>query len=202
MDVQEAIYHAVPLIVLPVAFEQDANAERIERRARGLRLEITTLKDEQLKEAIHEIIENSMCVSYTLSSINRSYSELYYIISICNSNQTTKQHLDDLYLLFDAFFRYKINMKMASRIFKKGQVKPLDSTLWWIDNALQSSAADATCIKSLGIHENWFSRRSLDVYISIFFCLLSAITLLIIFMLTSGLSKPASLRNDSANKNK
>lgn len=66
MDVQEAIYHAVPLIMLPVAFEQDANAERIERRARGIRLEITTLKDEQLKEAIREIIENSMCVSYTL----------------------------------------------------------------------------------------------------------------------------------------
>lgn len=59
LDVQEAIYHAVPMILLPVAFDQDSNAERVHRLERGILLEITSLTQAQLSEAINNILGDS-----------------------------------------------------------------------------------------------------------------------------------------------
>lgn len=52
---QEAIYHGVPLISMPVFAEQDYNAERVHNRGMGIRLEITTITADKLVDAISKL---------------------------------------------------------------------------------------------------------------------------------------------------
>ncbi|ODN03744.1 2-hydroxyacylsphingosine 1-beta-galactosyltransferase [Orchesella cincta] len=54
----EAIHFEVPLISFPVLAEQDFNANTVASRNAGIKLEILTLKQEELEHAISEILEN------------------------------------------------------------------------------------------------------------------------------------------------
>lgn len=54
----EAVYNSVPLICLPVLAEQDFNANSLTARGAGITLEITSLKESQLKNAITEVLKN------------------------------------------------------------------------------------------------------------------------------------------------
>jgi glucuronosyltransferase len=58
LGIQEAIYHGVPLILLPIFAEQDYNAARVHNRGHGIKLEITTLTTGVLTTAIRELLEN------------------------------------------------------------------------------------------------------------------------------------------------
>jgi N-glycosyltransferase len=53
---QEAITFGVPMIAFPLFAEQDYNAFRLERTGRGIRLEISTLTQEQLDKALNDIL--------------------------------------------------------------------------------------------------------------------------------------------------
>jgi len=57
-SIHEAMYYAVPLIVMPIFVDQDYNAERIRRLGHGLSLEITTITQVQLETAIKKIIND------------------------------------------------------------------------------------------------------------------------------------------------
>lgn len=54
----EAICHQVPMVVFPIFAEQDFNGERLQRTGRGITLEITTLTQEQLENAIQKIVHD------------------------------------------------------------------------------------------------------------------------------------------------
>ncbi|XP_037034451.1 UDP-glucosyltransferase 2-like isoform X2 [Bradysia coprophila] len=56
LGIQEAVYNSVPLISFPIFAEQDANAERIQSREYGIRLEITTVTQPEIEEAIQNIL--------------------------------------------------------------------------------------------------------------------------------------------------
>jgi UDP:flavonoid glycosyltransferase YjiC (YdhE family) len=58
LGTQEAVYHGVPTIVMPLFAEQDYNAERIQSRGRGIRLEISQLTQAKFENAIREITSN------------------------------------------------------------------------------------------------------------------------------------------------
>lgn len=60
MSIQEAIYHGVPLVSMPVFAEQDYNAERVHNGKYGIRLEITRITEDQLVDAISKILYDSM----------------------------------------------------------------------------------------------------------------------------------------------
>lgn len=51
-SINEAIYYGVPMILFPLFAEQDFNANFMEPRGVGIKLEILTLKSEQLQQAI------------------------------------------------------------------------------------------------------------------------------------------------------
>ena len=46
--------------------------------------------------------------------------------------------------------------------FKDRPMKPVESALWWTEYVLRYD--DHTDLKPLGMHQNWFVRRSLDVW--------------------------------------
>lgn len=54
----ESILHSVPLICIPVLAEQDLNANAVVSRGAGIKLEITTLREHQLQNAISEVLTN------------------------------------------------------------------------------------------------------------------------------------------------
>ena len=54
----EAIYHAVPVICLPVFYDQLDIAQRFVSKGAGLRLDINTLNSETLVNAITRVTED------------------------------------------------------------------------------------------------------------------------------------------------
>ncbi|KAM8717121.1 hypothetical protein ACLKA7_003915 [Drosophila subpalustris] len=56
--VAESQYHAVPMLALPVFADQPANADKIAQSGYGLRLDLNTLKKDELKAAIKELLQN------------------------------------------------------------------------------------------------------------------------------------------------
>ncbi|OXA57065.1 UDP-glucuronosyltransferase 1-8 [Folsomia candida] len=55
---QEAVYHGVPLILIPLFGDQDFNADRTSEQGRGIVLEIMTMTQRKLEDAIMEITTN------------------------------------------------------------------------------------------------------------------------------------------------
>jgi glucuronosyltransferase len=58
LSMQESIMNGVPMIAMPVFAEQEYNAYRLQRTGRGIKLEMYTLTEMQLKDAIQEILTN------------------------------------------------------------------------------------------------------------------------------------------------
>ncbi len=56
LGIQEAIYNSVPLISFPIFAEQDYNAERIHRKEYGIRLELVTVTQPQIEDAVQRIL--------------------------------------------------------------------------------------------------------------------------------------------------
>ncbi|ODN03743.1 UDP-glucuronosyltransferase 1-7C [Orchesella cincta] len=54
-SVTESIYHAAPLIAFPIFAEQDYNADLVESKGVGIKMEITNLKSEDLENAISRL---------------------------------------------------------------------------------------------------------------------------------------------------
>lgn len=87
LGTQEAVYHAVPIIVFPIFAEQDYNADRIHAAERGIMMEISTLTEDKLERAIREILTNTKYAFYKLkivlinafSSIIRYYMILTFL---------------------------------------------------------------------------------------------------------------------------
>ena len=54
----EAIYHAVPMVIMPIFGEQESNALRVEVRRMGKRLQKDSLSYETIKAAVTEVLDN------------------------------------------------------------------------------------------------------------------------------------------------
>ncbi|CAG7734933.1 unnamed protein product, partial [Allacma fusca] len=58
MSSQQAIFHAVPLVVLPVVYDQPYNAFRAKHHGIGIHLELSELTEENFREAVIRIVED------------------------------------------------------------------------------------------------------------------------------------------------
>lgn len=58
MSFQQAIYHAVPMIVVPVWSDQPAIARSVVHHGVGIHLELSEITQESFRFALHEIIFN------------------------------------------------------------------------------------------------------------------------------------------------
>lgn len=54
----EALYHQVPLVMLPAGNDQPIIAQRVEELGAGIRLNIDTVSPKELRQAVNEVIEN------------------------------------------------------------------------------------------------------------------------------------------------
>jgi len=58
MSYQQGIYHAVPMIVIPVWWDQPILAKNAARHGVGFHLELSEITKESLQFALHEIMFN------------------------------------------------------------------------------------------------------------------------------------------------
>ncbi|PIK37266.1 putative UDP-glucuronosyltransferase 2C1 [Apostichopus japonicus] len=56
--VMEAIYHGVPMIIIPLFGDQYAHAVRVQEKGMGVMLDKSNLTEESVMEAIREVIDN------------------------------------------------------------------------------------------------------------------------------------------------
>lgn len=54
----EAIYHGVPMIIIPLFGDQYAHAVRVQEKGMGVMLDKSNLTEESVMEAIREVIDN------------------------------------------------------------------------------------------------------------------------------------------------
>lgn len=64
-------------------------------------------------------------------------------------------------------------MVSLSRKFKDRPAKPVDTAVWWTEYVLRHD--DHSDLKPLGMYQNWFVRRSLDVWAFVFTMILIAL---------------------------
>lgn len=58
MSCQEALYHGVPILGLPLFGDQPRNIETFKRRGMALEIDIKNLTASALDEALHDILHN------------------------------------------------------------------------------------------------------------------------------------------------
>ena len=56
--VWEAVYHGVPMVAVPLMWDQPDNAQRIVTRGIGVKVDIATLTSDKLAEAIRTVIND------------------------------------------------------------------------------------------------------------------------------------------------
>ena len=59
LGIQESISYGVPMILFPIYGDQDYNAGNMELKNVGIKLEITSVTENQLESAIQAILTNS-----------------------------------------------------------------------------------------------------------------------------------------------
>jgi len=59
LSTHEGIYHGVPMVHIPLFFDQDQNAKRAKDAGYGLTVEILDMKEENLDHVVNEILRNS-----------------------------------------------------------------------------------------------------------------------------------------------
>ena len=58
LGIQEAVWHGVPLLAMPVFAEQDYNSLRVHRTKRGIMLDPNTLTLPGLEQALKDVVED------------------------------------------------------------------------------------------------------------------------------------------------
>ena len=71
LSTQEAIYHGVPIVAVPIFGDQDFNANRAADAGIGLMLEIVDATEEIIEKTIAEVLDNKRqvtCFQYAENS--------------------------------------------------------------------------------------------------------------------------------------
>ena len=85
----ESAFHGVPVVAVPLYTEQEDNAEKLVKRAKvGAKIDFYTLTEEQLEQAVTEVLnnpiykENAKKTSYLLSDrLVSPREELYHLVN-------------------------------------------------------------------------------------------------------------------------
>ena len=58
-SISEALYHGVPMVVIPCTADQPVNARRIEQLKLGKTLDYSTLNKDVIKECVNKVLEDN-----------------------------------------------------------------------------------------------------------------------------------------------
>jgi glucuronosyltransferase len=135
LSLTEAANQGVPVIVFPLFADQDYNANIVEKVGRGVKVEITEVTIQILKNALSKILST------------------------------------------DA---YKARTTELSKVFNDRPEKPLQTAVWWTEYVLRHESTSH--LKPGNLHQTWYERRLLDVWLFILTTVLLSLSVVIYIM--------------------
>eukprot|EP00058_Branchiostoma_floridae_P006284 XP_002591772.1 hypothetical protein BRAFLDRAFT_123522 [Branchiostoma floridae] len=129
----EAVYHGVPMVILPLTVEHQAYADVMVSKGTAVTLDIRALTPEDVVSAIQEVIGNS---SYLCLGESRT----------CSSNQRRPPYssVPDVITSpareFDMDFElnsYKESAERLAKLFHDQPQPPLERAVWWIEHVIR-----------------------------------------------------------------
>jgi glucuronosyltransferase len=135
LSLTEAANQGVPVIVFPLFADQDYNANIVEKVGRGVKVEITEVTVQILKNALSKILST------------------------------------------DA---YKARTTELSKVFNDRPEKPLQTAVWWTEYVLRHESTSH--LKPGNLHQTWYERRLLDVWLFILTTVLLSLSVVIYIM--------------------
>lgn len=155
MSTQEAIWHGIPIIGMPFAYDQ--------HKVSSISLSKSTSTN------------NNMIISILLQNLMRlikfGFAEKidFHTMTTSHITEVLRKILDDP--------KYSLNAKNMSRKYKDQKENPLDRAIWWIEWLLRNPNCDY--LRSPVLHLGLIIGNSYDV---VAFIVISSILLLIILI--------------------
>lgn len=138
----EAVYHAVPLVGVPLFGDQPDNLARLSRRGAAIVLDIQTMTSDELTEALDAVI-------------NQPRSEVRFEFTFAiRDNQSTN-------FLFPMVLSYKASMQHLSTVHRDRPLSALDTAVFWVEFVMRNG--DANHLRPSSHDLNLFQYHSLDV---------------------------------------
>ncbi|XP_066274647.1 UDP-glucuronosyltransferase 2C1-like [Branchiostoma lanceolatum] len=126
----EAIYHGVPMVILPLTVEHQAYADVMVSKGTAVTLDIRAITPEDVVSAIREVTGNSsyLCLeeSHTCSSRRQPY--------ISETEGITSPREFDMELAPNS---YKESSERLAKLFHDQPQPPLERAVWWIEHVIR-----------------------------------------------------------------
>lgn len=104
ISLQESLYHGVPVLVMPIAFDQPTNARIAQKNGYGRYFSFSNFSEENFLYEIRTILSNKMYVPYILINVMLKRNLLYEFrktkMFIKRINETSKVSIFHTYQLF------------------------------------------------------------------------------------------------------
>lgn len=75
-------------------------------------------------------------------------------------------------------------MNRVSKLFKDRPQKPLETALWWTDFVLRHTQDELSALRPSSLGQSWWTKRQLDVWITIFMLTLTISVITLYLMVT------------------
>lgn len=138
----EALFHAVPLVGIPLFGDQPDNLARLTRLGVAVVLDFNHVTSDQLTEALNAVI--------TQERWGWRHRERL---------QDPTRH--NLFPPFPMTLSYKSSMQRLSSIHRDQPARPLDTAVYWVEFVMRHGGAKHLRLASHDL--NWFQYYSLDV---------------------------------------
>lgn len=162
----EAIYHRVPIVGIANFADQVDNVVRIQDKGLGVAVSKHELSDENVYDAIQEVLRNERYV-FDTSSPNTNYC---LIINVNHSE------------IESYFYSYRKEVNRIADIWQDQPRQPIDEATYWLELLIKYKNFDHWKINDF--HLNFFQYFSVDVIIFLVFSFCFPLYLSILYLRT------------------
>lgn len=162
----QAVYHAVPVLGIPLFGDQFDNVVRAETKGLGLSIRPTHITRQLLRSAIQTLIQDTRYVDGWLSIICDG-TEMQVTTPLIAFFSLNPNHF--------SFSRFKTSALSCSRIHKSHPVPPGLRLIQWVDHILHTGGG--AHLRPTSLSQPWYQRYLLDVVLLLSLGLLGPVLL-------------------------
>ena len=157
LSTQEAMYHGVPMVAIPVFGDQNSNSFTVTEAGIAETMEIIGLKEEMIEQTVNKVLNTKSYVKH-VNLILHIYMVGKHVL----------------------LYRYTENIKLMSSYFRDQLDTPKDRGIYWADYVMRHKGAHH--MRSAARRLNFFQYHCLDVLAAILGTTLAILTILFLFL--------------------
>lgn len=142
LSTTEAVFFGIPVVGVPVFFDQSLNMKMAEEKGYGINVPYEILSEKRLKSAIRQMLTNSRFLS-------NASSWFYYQIQFTNH-------------LTIRLFSYAETAKLISQRFHDQLNTPMETALHWVEHVAKNRGS--LYLQSAGVRLPFLVYHNLDVW--------------------------------------